>query len=163
LVTDAPTAAGDQPLAQEATPKSLWTIAILGLAPFPIAAGFYGYGPPDAARLAMTALLTWSAVVLSFMAGVRWGLETSRRTLRRGRLVLAFAFGVAAWLPLVTRWRLEPPWILAAYLAAFMLQWLTDHLTPHTAKRFPKLSTAITVAACVSLALALDQAIHTQS
>jgi hypothetical protein len=134
-------------------------MAIIGLLPFPISAGIYGYGPPAAGREAVSVLLTWSAVVLSFLAGVRWGLESGRRTPRRGRLAGAFAFGLIAWLLLLARWRLELTWTLTAYLAAFLLQWLTDHVTPNTQARFPKLSTAITVAACVSLAVALDQAL----
>ena len=61
---------------------------------------------------------------------------------------------------LLLRWRLELPWTLVAYLATFMLQWLSDHAAPETAARFPRLSTAITGAACVSLAVALEQAIR---
>jgi hypothetical protein len=160
LVTDAPAAAVDRPQAREAAPKSMWAMAILALLPFPVAAGIYGYGPPAASRLAVTMLLTWSAVVLSFLAGVRWGLETSRRTPRRSRLAAACAFGIVAWVLLLARWRLELAWTLTAYLAAFMLQWLSDHATPNVASRFPRLSTSITVAACVSLAIALDQALR---
>lgn len=145
---------------REGAPMSLWIMAILALLPFPVSAGIYGYGPPEAARQAVTVLLTWSAVVLSFLAGVHWGLETSRRAPRRGRLASSLIFGVAAWALLLARWRFELSWIVTAYLAAFMLQWLTDHAAPNTASRFPRLSTAVTVAACVSLAVALDQAIR---
>jgi hypothetical protein len=150
----------ERPPAREAAPRSLWAIAILALLPFPISAGVYGYGPPDVARVAVTVLLTWSAMVLSFLAGVRWGLETSRRVPRRSRLLGAFGFGVAAWALLLSRWRLELSWTLAAYLVAFLLQWLTDHMTPNVSARFPRLSTAVSVAACVSLAVALDQAMR---
>lgn len=146
--------------AHEAAPASMWILAILALLPFPVSAGIYGYGPPEAARQAVTVLLTWSAVVLSFLAGVRWGLESGRRSPRRGRLAGALMFGVAAWALLLARWRFELAWIVTAYLAAFMLQWLSDHAAPNTASRFPRLSTAVTVAACVSLAVALDQAIR---
>ena len=40
-----------------------------------------------------------------------------------------------------------------------MLQWLSDHAAPDTAARFPRLSTVVTAAACISLAVAIDQAI----
>lgn len=152
--------AAGAPRAHEAAPFSMWILAILALLPFPVSAGIYGYGPPEAARQAVTVLLTWSAVVLSFLAGVRWGLESGRRTPRRGRLASAMLFGVAAWALLLARWRFELTWIVTAYLAAFMLQWLSDHAAPDTAARFPRLSTAVTVAACVSLAVALDQALR---
>jgi hypothetical protein len=135
-------------------------MAALAIAPFPVSAVVYGYGPPRAAREAVTVLLTWSAVVLSFLAGVRWGLESNRRTPRRGRFALALGFAVVAWGVLLARWRLQLVWTLTAYLAAFMLQWLSDHAAPNASSRFPRLSTAVTGAACVSLAIALDQAIR---
>lgn len=142
--------------ARESAPISMWLMAILGLLPFPVSALVYGFGPPDAARQAVSVLLTWSAVVLAFLAGVRWGLESGRRVPRRGRLAGAVLFAMAAWGLLLARWRLELSWILGAYLAAFMLQWIFDHAAPNTQARFPKLSTAITAAACISLAAALE-------
>lgn len=145
---------------RESAPTALWLMAGLALAPFPVAAAVYGFGPEAAARQAISVLLTWSAVVLSFLAGVRWGLESGRRAPRPGRLAGAVLFGVVAWGLLLLRWRLELPWVLVAYLAAFMLQWLSDHAAPNTASRFPVLSTAITGAACVSLAVALEHALR---
>jgi hypothetical protein len=153
-------AVGAKAAPREATPLSLWIMAGLALLPFPVSAGIYGYGPAAEAREAVTVLLTWSAVVLSFLAGVRWGLESGRRTPRRGRLALSLVFAVAAWGLLLARWRAQLTWILTAYLAAFMLQWLSDHAAPNTSARFPRLSTAVTAAACISLAVALDQAIR---
>jgi hypothetical protein len=146
---------------RESAPLSLWLMTGLALLPFPVSALVYGYGPPEAARQAVSVLLTWSAVVLAFLAGVRWGLESGRRVPRRGRLAGAILFGAIAWGLLLARWRLELTWILTAYLAAFMLQWLSDHAAPNTAARFPRLSTVVTGAACVSLAVALDQAMRT--
>jgi hypothetical protein len=160
LVTDVSAAAGERALAREAAPRALWLMAVLALLPFPISAGVYGYGPADQARVAVTALITWSAMVLTFLAGVRWGLESGRRVPRWGRLAGALAFGVVAWGLLLARWRLQLEWTLTGYLAAFMLQWLSDHAAPNTAARFPRLSTAVTAAACVSLAIAIDQAIR---
>jgi hypothetical protein len=158
LVTDEGAAAA--PKAREAAPLPLWIMAVTALAPFPLAAGVYGYGPPAAAREAVTVLLTWSAVVLSFLAGVRWGLESGRRAPRVGRLAVSLIFAIVAWGLLLARWRLDLAWTLTAYLAAFMLQWLSDHAAPNTAARFPRLSTAVTASACISLAVALDQAIR---
>jgi hypothetical protein len=157
LVTEEGPAA---PRTREAAPAPLWILAGTALAPFPFAAGVYGYGPPAMAREAVTVLLTWSAVVLSFLAGVRWGLESGRRAPRVGRLALAMAFAIIAWALLLARWRLPLAWTLTFYLAAFIVQWLSDHAAPNTAARFPRLSTAVTAAACVSLAVALDQAIR---
>jgi len=161
LVTDDSALAAMRP--REPAPAALWLMAGLALAPFPISALVYGFGPQDLARPAITVLLTWSAVVLSFLAGVRWGLESGRPTPRWGRLAGAVLFAVVAWALLLLRWRLDLPWTLVAYLATFMLQWLSDHAAPETAARFPRLSTAITGAACVSLAVALEHAVRSLS
>jgi hypothetical protein len=160
LVTEDRAAALAKGQAREVAPISLWSMTILAMLPFPLAAGVYGYGPRADARPAVTVLLTWSAMVLCFLAGVRWGLESSRRVPRRERLAGAFLFAVVSWALLLFRWRLNLVWTLIAYLAAFMLQWLSDHLTPHSQARFPRLSTAVTASACISLAVALDQAIR---
>jgi hypothetical protein len=144
----------------EAPPLALWTIALLALAPFPIAALAFAYGAPQVARPALTIILTWSAVTMSFLGGVRWGMETSLFAPRWYRQLISVASGVAAWLLLLARHRIEDRWILAGAIAAFLLQWLFDHQGPDVPARYPKLSTAITGAACVSLAVCLDQVIR---
>lgn len=159
-MTDESASAEPRAQASEAAPISLWAMAFLALLPFPVAASVFVYGSDDASRQGLSVLLTWSAVVLAFLAGVRWGLESSRRVPRFSRLASAVVFGAAAWGLLVARWRIELAWTLAAYLCAFMLQWVSDHTTPNTAARFPRLSTTITAAACVSLALALDHVLR---
>jgi hypothetical protein len=144
----------------EAPPGALWVIAVLGLAPFPAAALAYGYGAPDVARPALSVILTWSAVVLSFLGGVRWGLETALSAPRPGRQVISVLSAFVAWILLIARHRFPDSWILAGGIAAFLLQWLFDHQGPDVPARYPKLSTAVTVAACVSLAICLDQALR---
>jgi hypothetical protein len=73
-VTDEPSAAARH----DAIPPALWVIALSALAPFPLAALAYGWGPPDVALPALSVILTWSGVVLAFLGGVRWGMETVR-------------------------------------------------------------------------------------
>jgi hypothetical protein len=144
---------------RESTPLALWGIALLALAPFPVAAIAYGYGPPDVARPALTVILTWSAVVLAFLGGVRWGLETGREAPRAGRLAASVVSPVAAWFIFLARGRLEVSWLLGGFILAFLLQWLFDHSAPDVEARYPRLSTVLTAGACVSLAIALDQAL----
>jgi hypothetical protein len=160
VVIDDSAAMATREPAREAPPLTMWLMASVALIPFPLSAGLFVFGPRETAREALTVLLTWSAVVLAYLAGVRWGLESGRRTPRVSRLAGAVAFGVIAWGLLLARWRIELSWTLAAYLAAFMVQWTLDHATPAPQARFPRLSTAITAAACVSLALALDEVIR---
>jgi hypothetical protein len=142
----------------ESPPLALWAIALLALSPFPVAALVFGYGPDSLARPALTSLLAWSAAVLSFLGGVRWGLETREPRPRWMRQAFSALCAVAAWVILLARGAAPDAWILGGFLAAFLVQWLFDHQTPDTPSRYPMLSTAVTGAACVSLALALEKA-----
>jgi hypothetical protein len=144
----------------EPPPIALWVIALLALAPFPLAALAYAYGSARVAGPALAVILTWSAVVLSFLGGVRWGLETALSAPRAGRQVISVLSAVAAWILLIARHRFPDSWILGGAVAAFLLQWLFDHQGPDVPARYPRLSTAVTAAACVSLALCLDQALR---
>ncbi|MBS0361965.1 MAG: DUF3429 domain-containing protein [Proteobacteria bacterium] len=145
----------------ESIPPALWAIAIGSLAPFPIAAAAYGWGSPDVARPALTVIIVWSACVLGFLGGVRWGLENGRPSPRPYRLVISVASPVAAAAILISRGRVPDGWVVGGLIAAFLLQWLFDHQGPDVPARYPRLSTAVTAAACVSLAVCLDQAMKT--
>lgn len=142
----------------ESIPATLWAIALLALSPFPLAALLYGYGPEQYARPALTSLLVWAAVVLSFLGGVRWGLETRELRPRWMRQAFSALCAVAAWVILLARGTAPDSWILGGFIAAFLVQWLFDHQVAGAPSRYPLLSTAVTGAACVSLALALEKA-----
>jgi hypothetical protein len=142
----------------ESPPVALWAIALLALSPFPVAALIFSYGPEHLARPSLTALLAWSTAVLSFLGGVRWGLETREPRPRWMRQAFSALCAVAAWVILLARGAAPDAWILGGFMAAFLVQWLFDHQTPDTPSRYPMLSTAVTGAACVSLALALEKA-----
>ena len=144
----------------ESPPAGLWVIALLALSPFPITALIYCYGPTPWMRPALTTLMAWAAVVLSFLGGVRWGLETREPRPRWYRQAFSALSAVAALVVLLARGRAPDSWILAGFVGAFLVQWLFDHQTPDTPSRYPMLSTAMTGAACVSLALALEKAMN---
>ncbi len=145
----------------EATaPAPLWTIALLALAPFPILSALYAYGAPAAADQALSAVIAWSALVLSFLGGVRWGLESSRPAPRWYRLTASVLSSIAAWLLLIMRDQLNVAWVIGGFIAAFILQWLFDHAAPDVPARYPRLSTVLTAGACVSLAAALEHALR---
>jgi len=148
------------PRRRESIPLALWVIALLSLSPFPISALIYSYGPPERMAPALTSLLQWSAVVLSFLGGVRWGLETREPEPRALRQVFSAMCAVAGWVILMARGSTSDTYILGGFIAAFLIQWLFDHQTPDTPSRYPILSTAVTGGACVSLALCLEKAMH---
>ncbi|MFN3583375.1 DUF3429 domain-containing protein [Phenylobacterium sp.] len=144
----------------ESAPRPLWVIALIALLPFPAAALVYCYGPAAYARPALTTLLTWAAVIVAFLGGVRWGLETRERRPRWRRLAFSALSAAAAWAVFLGRGRLSDAWILGGFIAVFLVQWLFDHQTPDTPSRYPTLSTALTAGACISLALALEKTIN---
>jgi hypothetical protein len=157
MVTDQPHASAPY----DAIPPALWIIALCSLAPFPLAAIAYGWGPADLARPALTIILNWSGCVLAFLGGVRWGLESGRPAPRPGRLVISVLSPVVAVVILFSRHRIPDGWVFGGCIGAFLMQWLFDHRGPDVPARYPRLSTALTGAACVSLAVCLDQALKT--
>ena len=157
MVTDMP-----EPAARyESIPPALWAIALCALAPFPIAAIAYGWGAADVARPALTVVLTWSGVVLAFLGGVRWGMESGRPKPRAERLLISVLSPVVAWTLLAARHRIPDGWIIGGCIGAFLVQWLFDHQAPDVPARYPRLSTVLTAGACISLAVCLDQAVKT--
>ncbi|WP_312163747.1 DUF3429 domain-containing protein [Phenylobacterium sp.] len=146
--------------AEASAPRPLWAIALFGLAPFPAAALIYVYGPGDLSGPALTVLLTWSAIVLGFLGGIRWGLESARATPRWTRLAASVISPTVAWTLIFARGSVETSWLLFGFMAAFILQWLYDHAAPDVPARYPRLMTSLTLGACVSLALALEQALR---
>lgn len=142
----------------DAIPVALWGIALAALAPFPVSALIFCYGPPAWGPISLNTLLAWSAVTLAFLGGVRWGLETREPSPRAMRQAFSFLCAVAAVVILLARGRAPDAWILGGFMVAFLIQWLFDHQTPDTPSRYPILSTAVTGSACVSLALALEKA-----
>ena len=157
MVTETP-----EPAARyDSIPPALWAIALCALAPFPIAAVAYGWGSPDVARPALSIVLTWSGCVLAFLGGVRWGLESGRPSPRAQRLLISVLSPVVAWTLLLSRHRLPDAWVIGGCIGAFLVQWLFDHQAPDVPARYPRLSTALTAGACISLAVCLDQAMKT--
>lgn len=145
---------------RSSAPAPLWAIAISAMAPFPIASLAYVFGPERYDEPAMLVLVSWSAIVLAFVGGVRWGMETVRELPRWGRMAAAVAPGVAAWVLLLCRGSVPASWLLAGFLAVFILQWLFDHTAPDVPSRFPLLLTVLTLGAGVSLSFALEQALR---
>ena len=144
----------------EAPPAALWAIALVALVPFPAAAIMFCYGPAVDQAVSLTVLFSWSALVLAFLGGVRWGMETREPTPRWQRqafYALAAGVGLAV---LAGRGFAPDAWLLGLLIVSFMIQWLFDNQVPDTPSRYPSLSTALTAAAGVSLALALEKAIN---
>src|SRR3546814_5309681 len=118
----------------EAPSAALWIIALAGLTPFPLAAAAYGWGGPDIAPGGLTVIVTWSAVVLAFLGGARWGLESGLERPRWQRLLISVLSPVIAWSMLVSRGHIDSAWIVGGCIAAFLIQWLFDRSEEHTSE-----------------------------
>ena len=64
-----------------------WILTFAGAIPFAVATGFLFAGDSHVRVPAIAALVTYSAVVLSFLGGIEWGLALREEAGRLGRLV----------------------------------------------------------------------------
>ena len=142
----------------DAPPAALWMIAFAALAPFPLAAVAYGWGSADVARPALTVIITWSAVILAFLGGARWGLESALEKPRWQRLLISVLSPVLARCMLLARGRIDNPRLIGGCLGHFY-QWLLI-TTGLTSARYPAVD-CLTAAACVSLSKVPRRAIKT--
>ena len=141
-----------------------WLLAIAGAIPF-AAMTIALLGTDNHVRIpAIAALVTYAAVVLSFLGGIEWGLAvhdpvpglaSEREKLRATALFISAAPSLAAW---GVFWLPTPHWQLGASLALFVLVWAADlglsrqGLVPSW---FVDLRTAITAVVAIILGVAL--------
>lgn len=135
-----------------------WLSAILGAVIFAgLAAGLL-WSESHIRVPAIAAMVTFAAVVLSYLGGIEGGLSlreefTNERT-RAIALALSTLPSLAAWAVL---WLPSPHWQLGAAIGLFLLVWAADlwlardGLIPHW---FVDLRTAATGVVCVILAIA---------
>ena len=142
-----------------------WLLAIAGAVPFAVAT-FALLSPESRVRVpAIAGMVTYAAVILSFLGGIEWGVALNepyagatpqvKDRLRSSALVVSVIPSLAAWGVL---WLPSPQWQLGAALALFVLVWLSDltlarqGLVPSW---FVNLRTAVTAAVAVILGVAL--------
>ena len=134
----------------------------VNLIPFYVAAGLYCYGPADLAHESLLALVAWSAAMLSYLGGVRAGLEIDSHAKPRwwsailSMLSPITAFGIL--LGSVTAF-LDPVQQVSGFMTAFLLMWLWDQRAHDGPAWRPRYRTAITTGAAIALAFALEQSL----
>ena len=137
-----------------------WFLAFAGAVPFLLAtAALYASDASSVRVPAITALVTYSAVILSFLAGIEWGLairdESGTETTRAVALGLSSVSTLAAWAVL---WLPTATWQIGSALALFVAVWAADEwmagrgLLPTW---FVDLRTAVSVLVAAVLAVAL--------
>lgn len=97
-----------------------WALGVAGLIPFVLAAALQWFSPPGWRMLAASGLLTYGAVIVSFLGGIHWGLTMRSDAVSAARLVWGVAPSLLGWLAVL----LDSPWgqiVLAASLIACFL------------------------------------------
>jgi hypothetical protein len=137
-----------------------WFLTLAGAVPFVLATGALFASDASSVRVpAITALVTYSAVILSFLGGIEWGLairdDAGNEASRAIALGLSTVSSLAAWAVL---WLPSATWQVGAALGLFVAVWAADQwmasrgLLPAW---FVDLRTAISALVSAILALAL--------
>ena len=138
-----------------------WVLAVAGVIPFVIATAALFAKESHIRVPAIAALVTYAAVIVSFLGGIEWGLalRDEAGTERTRAMALGFSAvpSMAAWAVL---WLPSPTWQVGAALGIFIGVWAADQwmasrgLLPAW---FVDLRTAVTALVSVVLAVALFQ------
>lgn len=142
-------------------PASAWTMGLISLVPFYLFAGLYCYGPGDLRGQAFLGLIGWSTAMLSYLGGVRAGLEIdSHANPRLWTIALALLSPVAALGMLLGAFagKLSPVQQISGFMTAFLLMWIWDTRASDGPAWRPRYRTFITAGAAIALAFALEQA-----
>jgi hypothetical protein len=137
-------------------------LGVAGLIPFWAAALAFAFGPPQLAGPALLTLLAYSAAILSFLGGTRWGMEIAvHRPPRASVLVLSNLPALAAWLLLAAGggFGLTEVQALGGLLLAFVAQGLWDARASDAPHWHRGLRVWLTVGACGALATAVGAAL----
>ena len=116
--------AGAAPAEPLAHVRTLWALGLGGLVPFVALTAVLVYAGREFIAFSTLALAftAYSAVILSFLGGIRWGASLMRAS--RGRLTLGLSVlpSLFAWICLF----LPAPWLFAALAVGFLAQGAWD-------------------------------------
>ena len=111
-----PAAAGSQP------PRLAWVLGVAGLIPFVAGAALQGLSPPGWRMLAASALLTYGAVIVSFLGGIHWGLAMRQAQPAAAQLAWGVLPSLLGWLAIA----LDSPWGHALLALSLVACYLVD-------------------------------------
>ena len=147
--------------AREKPAIAAWILGLGGTLPFIGTAVGYCAGPANLHGPMSLAMLTYSAVILSFLGGARWGMECVRHYPPRGKiLTLAVLPSLAAWSLLLGAIWVPLSWQLGGLIAVYLAQWLWDTGSAETPHWYAPLRTTLTVVAGVSMAFVFEQSLR---
>lgn len=145
--------------ARAPAPPTIWLFGLLSIVPLFIAAWVYCYGPLNLRGAGLLALLGYCTALLSYLGGIRCGLEFARRAPRWRLIAMSLIAPLLAFALLLGATDFDVVWQISGFLLAFLLQWIWD-VNDHEGPEWrPRLRTLLTAGAAIPLAFALEQAL----
>jgi hypothetical protein len=139
------------------SPNAPVILTALGAIPFLVPAGLMVIYRADTILLNTIGLwlLVYAAVILSFLGGVRWGVEIVKREKPRfGELALSVMGALIGWIAVMAFFRFTAPWIMGALSCALVLHYLVDRASLDMPVWYRRLRLWPTLAAALCLLLA---------
>lgn len=106
-------------------PPLAWMLGLAGLIPFLAGAALQWFSPPGWRMLAASALLTYGAVIVSFLGGIHWGLAMRSGYPPAARLVWGVVPSLLGWLAVL----LDSPWGQALLVISLLACFAVDRAT----------------------------------
>lgn len=143
---------------RQSPPQVPMALMFGGIVPFVSSAGLMLVWREDLALLNLAALwlLVYAAVILSFLGGVRWGVEIAKRERPRfAELGPSVLGALAGWgLVMAGFQHGMQAWIFAAMGGALVLHFLYDSISPELPFWYRRMRLWPTLGAALSLAMA---------
>jgi hypothetical protein len=116
--------AGAAPAEPLAHVRTLWALGLGGLVPFVALTAVLVYAGREFIAFSTLALAftAYSAVILSFLGGIRWGASLMTGIRGRGTLLLSVVPSILAWILVLV----PAPWCFAGFALAFLAQGAWD-------------------------------------
>ena len=145
------TVAGDSSI-----PLPALVLGLAGLIPFIASAAALWLGDSVWRFDSGTALIAYGAVILSFLGGIRWGVEITQRPQRpaTGALLFSVLPSLLAWGALLVQSLINLPLAVVTLIVGFVLQFLSDRRAARSnilPLWFGKLRLILSVGATLSL------------
>lgn len=139
-------------------PQAPMALMFMGIIPFAASAGAMVVWRNDIALMITAALwlLIYGAVILSFLGGVRWGVEIAKRERPRYVELIPSVLGaLVGWALVLTAFRFGvQPWGIAAMAGALTLHYVYDLMSGELPRWYRQMRVWPTLGAVLSLAVA---------
>lgn len=99
-----------------------WALGLAGLIPFVLLAAAQWFSVPGWRMLAGSALLSYGALIVSFLGGIHWGLAMRGRPLAPVRLIWGVLPSLLGWLAVL----LDSPWGQAVLAISLLACFVVD-------------------------------------